>query len=133
MVKLSSNKMGTMLFFELTHNSDFNLDILNIVYRIFVVVSAGRHSENKSKQIALTIFGLNVQKDNSDLVLDGQTLVQQDGHYVAHVVTDFLTLCVLAHSQVLLNFAQFVHVALEKPFRLEIFFSNLAMFCLFAG
>ena len=67
----------------------------------------------------LTIFGLNVQKDNSDLVLDGQTLVQQDGHYVAHVVTDFLTLCVLAHSQVLLNFAQFVHVALEKPFRLK--------------
>ena len=74
------------------------------------------------KKIALTIFGLNVQKDNSDLVLDGQTLVQQDGHYVAHVVTNFLTLCVLAHSQVLLNFAQFVHVALEKPFRLEIFF-----------
>ena len=66
------------------------------------------------KKIALTIFGLNVQKDNSDLVLDGQTLVQQDGHYVAHVVTDFLTLCVLAHSQVLLNFAQFVHVALKK-------------------
>jgi hypothetical protein len=67
----------------------------------------------------LTIFGLNVQKDNSDLVLDGQTLIQQDGHYVAHVVTDFLTLCVLAHSHVVLNFAQFVHVALEKPFRLK--------------
>ena len=55
---------------------------------------------------------MNVEKDDSDLVFDGEALVQENGDNVAHVVSNLLTLGILAHGQVLLHFAKLVHVAL---------------------
>ena len=41
--------------------------------------------------------------DRPDLVVDGDVLVEQDGHDIPHVVPDLFTLGVRAHRQVLLH------------------------------
>ena len=55
---------------------------------------------------------MNVEQNNSDFVLDGDVLIEEDGDDVPHVIADLLALGVGAHGQVLLNLAQFVNVAL---------------------
>ena len=61
-----------------------------------------------------TIFGLNVEKDDPDFVLDGDVLVEKDRDDVSHVIADLLAFGVRAHSQVLLHLAQLVNVTLKE-------------------
>ena len=58
------------------------------------------------------ILGQDVKEDNSDLVVDGDVLIQENGNNVLHVIFNFLPLSISAHGEVLLHLAQFVDVSL---------------------
>ena len=69
---------------------------------------------DKFGQILLTdsILRQDVEKDDPDLIVDGDILIQEDGNDVLHVIFDFLSLGVSPHGKILLHFAEFVNVAL---------------------
>ena len=62
--------------------------------------------------LADPVLGQDVEEDNSDLVVYGHILVQEDGDDVLHVILDLLSLSVSSHGQILLNFAELVDVTL---------------------
>ena len=65
------------------------------------------------KKLEFTILRLDVQQDNPNFVLDGDALVKQNGHDVSHVVADAFSFRIRASGQILLNFAQLVHISLK--------------------
>ena len=60
------------------------------------------------------LLRLDVEEYDADLVLDGDVLVEEDGHDVPHVITDALTLGIGAHGKILLHLAQLVDVTLRR-------------------
>ena len=63
--------------------------------------------------LADPVLGQEVEEDNSDLVVDGHILIQEDGDDVLHVILHLLPFSVSSHGQVLLNFAELVDVTLS--------------------
>ena len=53
--------------------------------------------------LADPILGEDIERDNPDLVVNGNVLIQEDGYDVLHVILHFLSLGVGAHGQILLN------------------------------
>lgn len=62
--------------------------------------------------LADPVLGQDVEEDNSNLVVDGHILIQEDRDDVLHVILHLLSLSVSSHSQILLNFAELVDVTL---------------------
>ena len=62
--------------------------------------------------LADPVLGQDVEEDNSNLVVNGHILVQEDGDDVLHVILHLLSLSVSSHSQILLNFTELVDVTL---------------------
>ncbi len=60
------------------------------------------------------LLRLDVEENDPDLVLVGHLLVEQDRHDVLHVVLDLLALGIGAHGQVLLHFAELIHISLSR-------------------
>ena len=69
---------------------------------------------NKFGQILLanSILRQDVEQDDSDLIVDGDILIQEDRNDVLHVIFYFLSLGISPHGKILLHFAEFVNVAL---------------------
>jgi hypothetical protein len=68
-----------------------------------------------------TILRLDVEKDHSNFVFDGDILVKKDWNNVAHMVSDLLTLGVCAHGEVLLHLAQLIDITLKLIQKLRLF------------
>jgi hypothetical protein len=69
-------------------------------------------AQRRRTQITQTILRLDVEEDYPDLVLDGDVLIQQDGHNVPHVIADAFSFGISAHGKILFDFAQLVNIAL---------------------
>ena len=60
------------------------------------------------------LLRLNVEEYDADFVLDGDVLIEEDGHDVPHVITDAFTFGVGTHGKILFHLAQLVDVSLER-------------------
>ena len=62
--------------------------------------------------LADPILRQDVEKDNPDLVVDGDVLIQENRNNVLHVIFDFLSLSICPHGKVLLHLTELVDVPL---------------------
>lgn len=87
-----------------------------------------QEDESRWPSMECTVLRLDIEKYDPDLILDGHSCIQEDGHYVPHVIPDLFALCVGAHGQILFHLAQLVHVALQNPLILLMGLQGLTTF-----